>query len=127
MIAGKGANSVGTEEFIFIQHSREHAAQFGFIENRAEATIRNTGFGWIVDEGLEFRTCLQETQELFNDVRILLSKIATEDCDRTERKQPDHGADFQALGVTVRGLKHIIKESIFFIPHAGITARADGG
>ena len=118
-------DAVGAEEFVFIEHLRQHAAELGFIEDRAEPAARVADLARIVNEGRQLRARLEEALKPFHDLGILLPEFAFENRDRAERQQPDHGANLQALGVAVRQLQHVVKESVLLIPHAGVAARVD--
>ena len=117
--------AVGAEEFVFIEHLREHAAELGFIEDRAEPAARVADLARIMDERRQLRARIEEALKPFHEFGILLPEFAFEHRDRAERQQPDHGANLQALRLAVRQLEHVVKETVFFIPHARVAARVD--
>jgi hypothetical protein len=42
-------HAVVAEKFIFIEHLREHAAELGLIEDRAEPAVTLADLAWIVE------------------------------------------------------------------------------
>ena len=48
------ANAEGAEEFVFVEHLREHAAKPGLVQDRSEVTARDTGLVRVMDGRVEF-------------------------------------------------------------------------
>jgi len=46
MIAGKGPDTVGAQELVFVQHGLEYPAQFGFVQNSSQPPVLLAGLDW---------------------------------------------------------------------------------
>src|SRR5215471_10677381 len=69
MIAGQGANAVGAEELLLVEHGRQHPTQAGFVQNRAEPSARIPVLERIVDKGCQLWTRREESYQAFAQLR----------------------------------------------------------
>src|SRR5579864_3648043 len=69
----------------------------------------------------KFRTSLKESAQTLRDIGVLPNaRPFFKYCNGTQRQQPDHGADLEALRQAIRQPEHIVEKSILLVPHASV-------
>ena len=60
MVAGEGSDSIGTEEFVLVEHDLQHPPELVFAQDRGEPAAPVTDLDRVMDIGSQFWTRLEE-------------------------------------------------------------------
>ena len=78
-----------------------------------------------MNEGRQFRARREILMRGLADLGVFLRDLLFENGHCAQGEQPDHRADLQAFGLTVRQAQDIVKEAVLLIPHAGVLTRTN--
>ncbi len=122
MIARERANSVRAQELLLVEHLRQYSPEFRLTQNRRHRPAGTAYLSWVVDVLCQLRARRKESLKALAHLRILCFQFPLKNGDCTQGKQSYQGAHFQSLRCPVRQTQHVIKESVFLVPHPRIFA-----
>jgi hypothetical protein len=94
VIARQRANAEGAEEFVFVEHLGQHAAEPGLVENGTQPPAGYAGFPGVVDAGQQFGTGIEKPLQTLAELRILDDKGPVKHGGRAQGQQANHRPDF---------------------------------
>ena len=123
--AREGSDAEGAQEFLLVQHDRQHPAEIGFVQDRSQEPPLVAGLQRVVNERHQLRARLEILARGLAGLGVVRRYLPFEDRHRAQREQPDHRADLQAVGPPVRQAQHVVEEAVLLVPHPLVLARAD--
>src|SRR5579883_953511 len=128
VIAGEGADAVGREELVLVEHVFQDAAQLVLIDDGKQAAQAAAGRHHAGDVGRQVRAILDEPLEAALETRQALEEFGLQRLDRKQRDEADHGANLHGEVPAVGQAQDVIEEAVFLVPqaHAVVAAMTHG-